>query len=97
MHYVITVHVPDLRIGEQSESLSVRRPNCVLGLRTQRSLTEHEYRIFNYSDIPYISYNEMWRRVKIILLYWESGMNSVREILCLYISQTTPTGTIPPP
>ena len=54
-------------------NVNVRRPNSLFALRTQRlhcereclqterGCSQTELIVFNYSDIPYIPYNEMWR------------------------------------
>ena len=64
--------------------LSVCRLNLAFTDRTQcldseheGLQTEHEYRIFNYSDIPYISYNEMW---------WPSWRSSSSSLMSLRAS-----------
>ena len=42
--------------------------------------TEHDYRIFNYSDILYISYNEMWRPS------WRSSSSSLMSLRASVVS-----------
>ena len=53
---------------------SVRRPNSVFADWTQRSQTKHEYRIFTYSDILYISNTEMWQPS------WRSSLSSLMSL-----------------
>ena len=72
--------------------LSVCRLNSAFTDRTQcldseheGLQTEHKYRIFNYSDIPYISYNEMW---------WPSWRSSSSSLMSLRASVMSTVSTL---